>query len=387
MKKMPRKIKVLHIITNLPVGGAQDNTLLTVEHLDRTKYEVALMSSPEGDWVERAKALKDIELIFLNRLVRPIRPFNDGAALWQIRSILKRRSFDIVHTHSSKPGILGRIAAKWAGVPIIIHTIHGFPFHDFMHPAVRWFYINLEKAMARLTDKLLTVSKLNLEKAVQLKFAKRAKFRNIYSGIDFKKFDIPLKLKEKRQELGLVNGESIVGMIGRLSEQKAPLDFIRAIPGILKTHAHVQFILIGDGELRDKTWALAKELGVEKKLKILGFRHDIPDLLPLFDVYVLTSLWEGLGRSLTEAMYTARPVVATRVEGVPELVEDGKTGLLIEPRDTPALVRSVVKLLDDKETASRLGAEAAKKISTQFRADVMVKKIEQLYEELLVGLK
>ncbi len=376
------KLSVLHIITNLPVGGAQDNTLLTVELLDRSKYDVALMSAAEGDWVERARAVDDLELIFSSRLVRPISLFKDLAALWRIYRLLKQRRFDIVHTHSSKPGFLGRVAAKLAGVPIIIHTIHGFPFHDFMNPFKRTLYIVLERVLAHISDQLLTVCKLNLEKAVSLRLAPRRKFANVYSGIDFSKFDIQIDLKKKRRELGLVNGECIVGMIGRLSAQKAPLDFVRAIPVILRSRQDVQFLLVGDGELRESTEKLSRELGLGDKLKILGFRHDIPEILPLLDVFVLTSYWEGLGRSLTEAMYTGRPVVATRVEGVPELVENGKTGILVEPQDIEGISRGVLNLLEDRETAHRLGQAAASRISSQFRADIMVGEIEKIYDRL-----
>lgn len=383
MQTHDRKINVLHIITNLPIGGAQDNTLLTVELLDRAKYNVALMCAPEGEWVERAKSLKNTEIIFVKQLTRPIRPVRDLRALYQVYRILRGRRFDIVHTHSSKPGVVGRIAARMTGVPVVVHTIHGFPFHDFMNPLLRRLFIVIERFLVRFCDKLITVSNLNLEKAVSLKFAAREKFRNIYSGIDFKKFDIESNGAAKKAEIGIMNGERIVGMVGRLSEQKAPLDFVGAIPAILKSYPDVQFVLVGDGELKKKTLSYCRSLGVDNKVRILGFREDIPELLPLFDVYVLTSHWEGLGRALTEAMYTGRPVVATNVEGVPELVEHGKTGVLVEAQDIKAIADGIIALLTDRKTALTMGEAASQKIGKLFQAETMVHRIEELYQELL----
>ena len=246
MPNNQKLIKVLHIITHLPIGGAQDNTLITVEKLDRQKFDVSLMCSPEGDWLERATKIKALNFIFVEELARKIRLLKDFIAFLKICSTIKNAKYDIVHTHSSKPGFLGRLAAKLTGVPIIIHTIHGFPFHDFMNSVTKQFYIGIERFLSRISDKIVTVSKLNLEKAVDLGLGKRSKFINIYSGIDFSKFDIKVDAERKRKELGILNGEKIVGMVGRLSEQKAPLDFVKAIAEVLKVRSDVRFVIVGD---------------------------------------------------------------------------------------------------------------------------------------------
>lgn len=377
------KIRVLHIITNLPVGGAQDNTLITVERLNRAKYEVSLLCSSEGEWQQRAQNIRNLNLIFVNELTRRIQIFYDVIAFWKIYCIIRRGGYDIVHTHSSKPGVLGRFAAKLAGVPVIIHTIHGFPFHDFMNPVKKGVFIFLERICSKLTTRLITVSQLNLEKAVKLKLAKRSRFVNIYSGIDFDKFDTPIDPVSKKQEMGLLNGEKIVGTVGRFSEQKAPLDFIRAIPHVLDKRNDVCFVMVGDGELKPKMTQLAGELGLASKLKILGYREDIPEILQIFDVFVLSSLWEGLGRSLTEAMYASLPVVATAVEGVPELVKHDETGILVPPRDVSAIAGGILSLLEDEQKAQSLGKAAKQKITDAFRADVMVKRLEEVYQNML----
>ncbi len=377
------KIRLLHIITNLPVGGAQDNTLLTVERLDRRRFDVTLMCSSEGVWRRRADAIPNLSRIYVDELTRPIHLISDALAFWKIYRHLKRGRYDIVHTHSSKPGVLGRLAARLAGVPVVVHTIHGFPFHDFMNPLLMRAAMGLERVLARFTDRLITVSRLNLEKAVRLGLGKPEQFVNIYSGIDFDKFDVRVDPAAKKRELGLQNGEPLVGMVGRLSTQKAPQNFVRALARVLERRPEVRFVIVGDGELRDRVERLARRLGVESRLTILGYRDDVPELLPALDVYVLPSLWEGLGRSLTEAMYTGRPVVVTRVEGVPELVEDDRTGLLVEPNDVAALAEAILTLLTDREKAQRLGRAAQQRVTDAFRAEAMVQALERLYVETL----
>ncbi|MFQ5707897.1 MAG: glycosyltransferase family 4 protein [bacterium] len=387
MTKRNERIRVLHIITNLPVGGAQDNTLITVERLNREKYDVSLICSSEGHWVRRALQMQDLNLIFVDELTRKIQTLYDMIALWRIYKIIKKGQFTIVHTHSSKPGFIGRIAAKLAGVPIIIHTIHGFPFHDFMSPAVKRFYIYIERFLSKLSDKLITVSTLNLEKAVRLKLAERENFVNVYSGIDFDKFDVSVDVEAKKRELGILNGEKIVGMVGRFSQQKAPLDFIRAIPEVLKQRNNVRFVLVGDGELKQDMYELAEKLDIDSKIMFMGFREDVPELLRVLDVFVLTSLWEGLGRSLTEAMYTGRPIVATDVEGVPELVKNGKTGILVQPQDVHSIAQGILELLSDRELSRQLGQAAKQKISDEFDAEHMVTDLEEVYRQVLDSKK
>jgi glycosyltransferase involved in cell wall biosynthesis len=364
------------------VGGAQDNTLLTVEKLDRKDYDVSLMCSSEGLWVRRALQLKQLNLIFIDELTRKISFIYDIIAFWRIYKIIKQGRFELVHTHSSKPGFLGRIAAKLAGVPVIVHTIHGFPFHDFMNPIVKNTYIIIERLLSKFSDKLITVSRLNLEKAVKLKLAERSKFVNVYSGIDFEKFEVEVDVDAKKEELGILNGHKVVGMVGRFSVQKAPMDFIQAIPRVLEVKKDVRFVLVGDGELKQEIYELADKLGIDSKLMFLGFREDVPELLRVLDVFVLTSLWEGLGRSLTEAMYTGRPVVATNVEGVPELVIDGKTGILVPPRDIKSISKAIIALLSDEQKAKKLGQAAKQRISKDFQADRMVEFLQNVYQKV-----
>ncbi|UCE17748.1 MAG: glycosyltransferase family 4 protein [Gemmatimonadota bacterium] len=378
-----RKIKVLHMITELPVGGAQDNTLLTVSHLDKRKYDVTLLSSPAGSWVQRAQNIPGIRVLLEKSIQREIHLISDFVAFWKIYMHIRRERYDIVHTHSSKPGVLGRAASKLAGVPVVIHTIHGFPFNDYMNFFVRKFYIFLEKMASKWADKMITVSNLNLEKAVALRIAQREKFVNIYSGIDFDSFSIKTDVPQKRRELDIPPGHFVVGMVGRLSPQKAPQYFIQAAAHVLKDIPNVMFLLVGDGSLREELERLSYRLGLENHIRFLGERDDIPEILNVFDVFVLSSLWEGLGRALTEAMAMAKPTVATSVEGVPELVDNDKTGILVPPKDPESLGAGIQRLLRDKSFAAELGQNAQSRVLRDFSAEIMIERIDALYEQLL----
>jgi glycosyltransferase involved in cell wall biosynthesis len=379
-----QKTRILHIITNLPIGGAQDNTLITVDGLNKHRYEVTLISASDGDWFKRAKEIPGLRLIVVNQLLREINLFQDVVALIKLYRLLKKGKYDIVHTHSSKPGVLGRIAAWLVGGHLIIHTIHGFPFHDFMHPMKRHFYIVIERLLAKFTHKLITVSKLNQRKAIQLHIAPPEKFMNIYSGIHFDRFEnISINKNEKCREIGIDSNSKVIGMVGRLSTQKAPHFLINAVPTVLQHHPDARFIIVGDGELRPEIERLIKSLAIEKQVKILGYRSDIPELLMIMDIFVLSSSWEGLGRSLTEAMYLGRPVIATQVEGVPELVQHNKTGILVPPQNTQAIADAIIDLLAHPQKATSLGERAKIRVSKDFCAQRMVEDIECLYERLM----
>lgn len=378
-----KKTKVLHIITHLPIGGAQDNTLITIEYLDRTRYDVHLLCNRSGEWVSRAESINDIKIHYIKELVREINPFCDVIALLKIIHVIRKNRYHIVHTHSSKPGFVGRLAAKLAGVSVIIHTVHGFPFHDYMFPPVRWCFIQLERLLSKWSNKLITVSTLNMRKAIYLNIAPRTKFINIYSGIRFSKFNQVKNKVKTRRTLDIPLDAYVIGFVGRLSKQKSPQYLIHAIPDVLKEKPNVHVLLIGYGELREKLIRITQKLDLTKYIHFLGYRDDIPDLLSSMDVFVLSSLWEGLGRSLTEAMISGVPVVATAVEGVPELVMNNKTGILIPPKDSRAMAEGINYIITHKDQAERMASNAKKHVLKLFSAKTMIKQIDLLYRELV----
>lgn len=386
------KLKILHLITHLGFGGAQDNTLLTVRGHSRERYEVHLAAGQDHtDWEARGRDYAD-SFFQLPDLCRSVQPLNDRRALGQITDFLVQQKYDIVHTHSSKAGTLGCMAARRAKVPIIVHTIHGFgwkvalpsganPLQSSISIMKKRSYFMIERYVASLCDGLITVSELNKQEAVNLKLAPPEKFTTIYSGIDLNRFNVNSDRSEVCHSLGLSPSQPIVGTIGRLSTQKAPLDFVTAAKIVLQQKPNIQFVMIGDGPLASE---VRQAIGNEQRIKVFGYRDDVPEILSVLDIFALSSLWEGLGRALTEAMIMRVPVAATAVDGVPELVDHGKTGLLSSPGDPARLADNIIWLLDHPEEAKELAQSARNRVVPAFSAERMVAKIEALYERLLV---
>lgn len=375
---MPRH-KVLHLITHLDVGGAQDNTLLTVERLDRSRFEVHL-GGAGGRWESRARDGAD-RFFPLPCLEREVLTSSHFTAFAEIVRLMREGEYDIVHTHSTHAGILGRLAARIVGVPVVIHTVHGFAFDDrTLSPGVRRFLLFLERACAHLCDNLIMVSELNKQQALQLDIAPEEKMSVIYSGIDLDRFHSGPDVPTLREQLDLTGAQVIVGWVGRLCKQNAPEVFIAAARRLLTAMPDVHFVMVGDGPLWEECRRTTADI---PQIHMLGYRSDVPYLLPLFDVFVSTVRWAGLGRAVTEAMIAGRAVVATSVNGVPEIVKHGKTGLLVDPDDPQAIASVVRRLLNDPELAEQLGGCAQELVMPKFSADAMVQRISRLYTGLL----
>lgn len=377
-----QRIKVLHLITRLIVGGAQDNTLLTVEKHNRDRYEVHLASNPDAPWHNRAKHVAD-QFHALPALENPLNPIQDIQALSQILSLLRRERFDIVHTHSSKAGILGRIAARLMGNCMVVHTIHGFAFHDFMPTWKQQYYILLERAVRSCTDFFITVCEQNRKQALALGLLREKQSQAIYSGIDFTRLDQPCNIQKIRHQFSIPDGWQVIGMVGRLDTQKAPHFLIEAFEKVSQVQPKTLLFLVGEGELRAQLEAQAAQLGLAKTVKFLGSRNDVPDILKVIDIFALSSLWEGLGRAMTEAMLIGKPVVVPDIYGIPEIVHHQKTGLLFPVGDVSTLSQHLIDLLQNSEKRDHLG-KAAKKLTRElFSADKMTNEIEEIYDILL----
>ncbi len=373
-------IKVAHIITKLELGGAQQNTLYTVSHLDRERFAPVLITGEGGILDDDARKLKGVEVIFVPGLVRSIIPIFDVTALFRLYKILRKVKPDIVHTHSSKAGILGRWAAWFAKVPVIIHTFHGFGFHDFQHPLIKWLYVTVEKATGLITDKFVVVAADNTDKAVKEGIGKKEDYIVIHSGIDTEKYKTPIQNKEaKRAELGLKPTDQVVTTIGPFKPQKNLPDFFKAAAIITKQNPKAVFLVVGDGALRPQFEAQMNELGITDKVKLLGWRRDTAELLAISDVFVMTSLWEGLPRSVLEAMCAALPVVANNVDGVAEVVKDGLTGYLTTPRQPEQTALKVIQVLANPSKANAMGVSGKDTMTKIFDINQMVVEQETLY--------
>ncbi len=387
-------ITVCHIITKLELGGAQQNTLYTIRRLDRTRFRPLLITGPEGLLRTQAEAIRDVPQYYLPHFIREIHPAYDLVTLWRLWRILRqerRMQRDIlVHTHSSKAGVLGRWAAKLAGVPVILHSIHGFGFHPHQSALQRRVFMTAEKLTARITTHFIAVSRANITTGIRAGLFDASRVSLIRSGIELDHFRPPFRSDSDAQQhrrsmlktLRIPEHKAIVGMIACFKPQKAPLDFVRAMKIVSEQFPDVHALMVGDGELRPHIEAVIAKKGLEHTITLLGWRTDIPALLHLFDVLVLTSLWEGLPRVCPQAMAAGLPVVATRVDGTPEAIQDGLNGLLAEPGDVQGIAAHILFLLTHPDRAQDMGRQGQQRVE-EFDSHLMVRQQEELYETLM----
>jgi len=381
-------VRVCHVITRLDLGGAQENTLYTVGHL-RAPFAASLVCGRGGLLDDEASGLP---VTFLPSLVRPVRPWRDLRALRDLVRLFRGERPQVVHTHSSKAGILGRAAARLAGVPVIVHTIHGFGFNDLQPAPQRAALVALERAAARFTTQFIAVSRANLEKGVALGIVPRGRVRLIRSGIPVAEFekagrDPALRSgRALRREVGLPHDAPLVGMVACLKPQKDPLTFVEAAARVAAVLPRAAFVMAGDGELRAAVQARAEARGLKGKLRLLGWRRDMPRVMAALDVLVLTSLWEGLPKVLPQAIAAGVPIVATAVDGSTDVLSDGVSGLLCAPGDAAAIASGVLRLLGDPILGRTL-AGRARAVLPEFDIDGMVRAQEDLYRELLGAVR
>ena len=388
--------KVLHIITRLDMGGSAQNTLLSCKELCG-KYEILLvhglshesgMSDLEKQIVEDGvgQAQKNgVKVIALPTLVRSIRPIKDFRALLSIIWLLSKEKPDIVHTHSSKGGILGRLAAKIAGVPNIIHTPHGHVFYGHFGTIASKIFLWAEKIFSRFTDRMVALTDGEKDDYINLSVCPPEKLFKIHSGVDVKKFmHANGNRVEKRRSLGLDQNEAVIGFVGWLLPIKGPDYLLKAMDYVWQGHPEASLVLVGKGDMDVDLRTEALKKNANGKVKFLGWREDIDEIMPLFDMLVLPSLNEGMGRVLVEAMAAGKPVVASRVGGIPDLVRNAETGYLVPPADEKALADGIKKLLDDPERAKQMGLRG-REHCRQFSIEAMIDKLDKLYIELITN--
>ena len=382
---------VLHVITRLIVGGAQENTMLTAALLDPRRYAVDVISGPqtgpEGSLIEEVRA-RGVPLDIYPDLRREIAPWRDLKALLQLTRRMRRERYTIVHTHSSKAGVLGRLAAKLAGVPVIVHTVHGWSFHEHMSPLRRRLFVALEKLAAALTDAMIVVAEPDIAKGLRESIGRPEQYHLIRSAISLERFDpAAVDGAAARHELGLPPDAPVLGNVGRFSAQKNPLDWVRVAARVARALPDCRFLLVGDGPLRAEVEALIADRGLTERFVLTGLRRDVPRLLAAMDVFLLTSLWEGLPRVIPQAMSMRVPVVANRADGTVEAITHGATGFLAEPGDLDALAAHCLTLLRDPEQRRVMGERGRAFATHEFDVREMVTRIDRLYRDLLTEKK
>ena len=377
---MPRdRLRVVHIITKLELGGAQQNTLYTVTHLDRSFFEPYLICGEGGILDQDARSLPDVSVHFCSPMLREIHPWNDWVAYRSLKSLLEKIEPDIVHTHSSKAGILGRLAASAAKVPVVIHSYHGFGFHSFQNPLVFRLYLEVEKEACRRAHHLIFVSKDNWKWAQELHLLQGATASLIRSGVKADPLLQATGKKHLREKLGIPEDVKLVGMIACLKPQKDPLTYVKVADLVTQRMPNVYFVLVGDGELCDIVLRNVSRMKHRNRFLHFGWRRDVPDLLANFDLMLLTSLWEGLPRVILEATIAGVPTVASNIDGNREIVFEGRNGNLAEPRNAEDFAEKTMKALREEW---KVDSELAREIRTEFDIDEMVRKQEDLYRKL-----
>lgn len=383
-QNLAKKIKLLHIITNLELGGAQKHALQLIGSLDKEKYQKHFICNPSGLLTQEAEGLPGVHVNFMPALQRTISPWRDLRSLFYIFKYIRRHRIDIVHTHSSKAGIIGRWAAYLAGVRVIIHTVHGWSFHDYLPKPLKQFYLLLERIAAVFTDSFIGVSLNDIQKGLSNNIGKKDQYQLIRYGISPPASSGKDAVNALKQEFGIGADKLCVGMVACLKPQKNPIDFIRLAEAICKKRSNAVFLSVGDGALRGKMQSLIYKKNLQKQVRLCGWRRDMGDMFSLFDIIVLPSLWEGLPIALLEAMSFAKPVVAYNSDGTGEIIRQGENGYLIEPKDIDAFVEKVEFLLSNKDFRQTMGKKAKEFFAQEmFTPEEMLKQTENLYQRLL----
>jgi len=376
-----RRIVVVHVITKLELGGAQLNTLHTVEHLDPARFEVYLLCGPGG--VLRSRLADEGRQIVVPALGREIRPGRDLRALWQLRRLLRRIEPQIVHTHSSKAGILGRLAARLAKTPVIVHTVHGFSFSPQQPLLQRRFYRLAERLCRGLTDHFVFVSRADQELAERLKLT-RGNSSLLRSGFPLERFSAAGDAAAARARFELPPDAFVCGTIAPFKPQKGLLRLAEAAERVIARNPAVHFLIAGDGEGRPRLEAELRQRRIERNFRLPGFVIDVENAMDACDIGVSTALWEGLPQSLVQLRLKKKAIVASDIPGNREVVRHGENGFLVPWDDANGFADAILALAADPALRRRLERFANEDFSA-WSAEALVTGQEELYRRLLVG--
>ncbi len=393
-EKSPNKVHVVHVITRFDKGGSAENTFLTVRDLDKERYQVTLIhgSSCESQMgqAEQSAAqknlsearLRGVNIMALPTLVRNIHLIKDLQAFYSLVRIFGQLGPDIVHTHTSKAGLLGRWAAWLARVPYIVHTPHGHVFWGYFSNKVSKLFIILERMTALITNHLIMLTLQEKKDHLHVHIAPENKLTVIHSGVDFRSFKEQTQDRETmRQRLDIEADVFVIGSVGRLTPVKGHRYLLEALASLSPRTRNIITILLGEGELRNDLEELALRLNIQDRVRFLGWRDDVAPVISTFDVFAFPSLNEGMGKALVEAMYMGKPVVASDVGGISNLVVSEENGILVPPGNAESLAKSI-ELLYQNEGLRRAMGDNGKLKSECYSSSLMIRKIEALYSEL-----
>lgn len=380
-------MKICHVITRLIIGGAQENTVATCVGLRKLGHDVDLVigpqTGPEGSLYDQARQA-GVPVTVVDELRRAPDPLRDARACLALARLFARQRYEIVHTHSGKAGLLGRLAAKGAGVPIIVHTIHGPSFHPHQNIVGNWFFRYAEQVAGQWTTQFVSVADAMTERYLAAGIGRPGQYETIHSGMDVEAFLRATPDPALRASLGLSEADVVVGKVARLFRLKGHEFLFEAAPRIIAAAPRVKFLLVGDGIYREKFERLLERQGIRDRFIFVGLvpPGEMPRYMALMDVLVHLSLREGLPRTLPQALACGKPVAAFDVDGAREVCRQDETGLLVRAEDARGLAEAVIRLLQDKALATRMGLRGRELVKERFAEALMVQKIDELYRRL-----
>ena len=380
MYKKRNPLKVLHVIGDSCFGGA-GRIILRLGRIAKAEgWHVDVLTTDPV--FRRAVKQHGLGLVNLDVIRREIRPLWDLGGLVRLSNFLRREHYEIVHTHTSKGGFVGRLAARLAGVPVIVHTAHGFAFHERSPHSARLFYSTLERIASQWCDRIVSVSEFHRRWALELRICGSSKILAIPNGIAaLANPEVPRA--ELRRQLDVRNSDLLILSMARLAPDKGLEFLIEAAAILLRTERRFQIVIAGDGPVRARLEDLTRNLGVADWVTFLGFREDVSDLLAASDLVVLPSLREGLSIALLEAMAAGKPIIATNIGSHRELASQAEIAHLVPPADAPALCEAILQIAPNTDLMTRLGTNARALFETRYTEERMLNAYKLLYFELL----
>lgn len=386
MSGSARKLKIAEVITRLDWGGSPDIVRILAAGLDPARYDVTLYSGPSAHMTAKTRRFlasfkgRSVEIPALKRDIDPVK---DIAALRALVRAFRQERFDAIHTHTSKAGALGRVAARIAGCRAVVHTPHGHTAYGYFGPAASKGITLIERSLAPFCDTLIALTELEKRDMVRFGIAPEGKIRVIYQGLELDDYRRPQTERGRmRASFGFADGDLVVGTVGRLELVKGTDRFVEAAARVVRDVPAARFLIVGEGSLRQRLEERVSALGLGGRTVFAGWRTDVPAVLSALDLFVMPSQNEAVGMALIEAQAAGVPAAAFRVGGIPEVLEDGKAGMLVPPGDDRALAAAIVVLLADAEKRRAMGEAGRRFVEGKFRARAMVDLTAGLYEDL-----
>lgn len=383
------RYRILNIITRLEQGGAPLALLETIRRMDRDCFDIHLVVGQTEDGardLDVSMMQFDLPIIEVPSMRRSVHPVRDLIALYQLVRLISTGNYDLVHTHTSKAGLLGRIAASICGVTAIVHASHGTILQGYFSPFVTQCFALLERFAASLSDRIVCLTREEIGQYLDAGIGSKEQYTNIFNGIDLKAFESrQVDRASLRVQFGYAPDDVVCITAGRLVPVKGQSDLLEAFARARASAPALKLLIIGDGELRDALDHQVNTLGIADHVLFLGWRDDVPELLDAGDIFVLTSLNEGLGLVLIEAMAKRLPVIATAVGGVPEVVDHGVTGELVPAQAPEAIATALVSLGSDEAKRHDMGERGYARAHARFTLDETVTRTEQIYHDLLAA--